>query len=82
MLLVLVSASILNHTTTVDVPANKTLATDEMTPVVIKAVLGYSHQQEINKITAYTMFDDNYWFRANVTNSIVMNFFEYIKCSN
>ena len=77
MLLVLKSVNILSHVVTVDTSTTKILASDKVSPVVIKAVLGYSHCQETNGIPACAMFDGYYWHRVKVIHSIVMQLFNF-----
>ena len=70
MLLVLISANILNHTASVDESTDKV---DIGPQVVLKAVLGYSRRVEPNGIPAYVMFDHYYWFRVKVIKPAVPN---------
>ena len=70
MLLVLISANILNHTASVEDSTDKW---GIGTQVVLKAVLGYSRRAEQNGIPTYAMFDDYYWFRVKVLNPVVGN---------
>ena len=70
MLLVLISANILNHTASVEDSTDKG---GIGTQVVLKAVLGYSRRAEQNGIPTYAMFDDYYWFRVKVLNPVVGN---------
>ena len=65
MLLVLISANIVNHTASVDKSTDKE-GVD--TKVELKTVLGYSRRVEPNGIPAYAIFDDYYWFRVKVIN--------------
>ena len=66
MLLVLISANIINHDASVGVASDKS---ELGPPVVLKAVLGYSCRQEPNGVPTYAMFDDYYWFRVKVIQS-------------
>ena len=70
MLLVLISANILNHTASVEDSTDKGCIRNQ---VVLKAVLGYSRRVQQNGIPAYAMFDDYYWFRVKVLNPVVRN---------
>ena len=63
MLLVLISANIINHDASVGVATEKS---EYGPPVVLKAILGCSCCQEPNGVPTYAMFDDYYWFRVKV----------------
>ena len=66
MLLVLIAANILYHAAMVETAKDTDGPVDESTPVVLKNVLGYSHQSLKNTMPAYSMFDNFYWHRIKV----------------